>query len=144
MNSTMHFHARVFLILVLFVPLAVPVEAAEAPIRRNRIYTNERLYLPAEAAPRQVLLIHDGLSQPGSVEARALEPIIKELDRKGVHLVSYSSTDDGWIALQADPSIRALLLNWDQNGGQDREKIASLLAALRKRDADLPIFLISS
>jgi len=143
MNGVPHFLARAFLGLALLASLAVPAGAAESPIRRNRIYTNERLYLPAESAPRQVLVIHDGLSRPGSAEARALEPIIKELERKGVRVVSYSGTDEGWMVLQTDPAVRALLLNWDQNGDQDREKIASMLAALRKRDADLPVFLVS-
>jgi arginine decarboxylase len=104
---------------------------------------------------RRVLVVDDSLRHPHTAVGRAVGDLVTEFGRRGVEVIESVSYEDGAAVVASDAGLCAVLVNWgmpDRNGdapaqgpvltGQE-SPAAPLLAAIRSRNATLPIFLLA-
>jgi arginine/lysine/ornithine decarboxylase len=72
---------------------------------------------------------------------RAARALAEDLRGRFVNVVETDSLDDGAAIAAADAAIQAALVDWDVPGDDGHRGAETLVAAIRARSADLPIFL---
>lgn len=72
-----------------------------------------------------------------------LNMISMDLKTQDVGLIKAYSYTDGQAIFKADPAIQGILLDWDLNGADNDEKGRETIAAVRKRNQTVPIFLLT-
>src|SRR5277367_3376608 len=99
---------------------------------------------------RRVLVVDDSLPDPHTAVGRASADLVKEFGRRGVAVTESVSYEDGAAVVASDAGLCAVLVNWglpDGDGGAGSTGLASpataLLAAIRSRNATIPVFLLA-
>src|SRR5271165_3884800 len=108
---------------------------------------------------RRVLVVDDSLRDPHTAIGRASADLVKEFERRGVEVVESVSYEDGAAVVASDAGLCAVLVNWGMpedvaaagavpgsavpgRTGQV-SPATSLLAAVRSRNATIPVFLLA-
>jgi arginine decarboxylase len=94
---------------------------------------------------RRVLVVDDSLPDPHTAVGRASADLVKEFGRRGVEVVESVSYEDGAAVVASDAGLCAVLVNWGMPDGDARPVSAAtaLLAAIRSRNATIPVFLLA-
>jgi arginine decarboxylase len=104
---------------------------------------------------RRALVVDDALRHQHTAVGRAVSGLVAELRRRGVEVTESVSYEDGAAVVASDAGLCAVLVDWGLDGGTangdgrtpgdaDVGKMASqMLAAIRSRNATLPIFLLA-
>lgn len=91
----------------------------------------------------KVLLYYDGLKQEDAV-SRAVRALADDLRDRGVKIVVAESKDDAAAVIASDPVIQAVMLKIDEHDKVCCNQAEELLALLRGRNQEVPVFLMSS
>jgi len=91
----------------------------------------------------KVLMVDDELKSQ-TASGRAARALIEELRDQDVVVIEATSDVDGQAVVVSDPSLEAILLDWTL-GDDDfaHDKARALLALIRGRNIQIPIFLIA-
>ena len=94
---------------------------------------------------RWVLLIASEVGGTDSVSDRAMERLIEAIEKENYRVVRTSTPEDGLALVNSDPSMSAVLLDWDlaENNQFDERAALRIIRAVRRRNKKLPIFLIA-
>jgi hypothetical protein len=94
---------------------------------------------------RHVLVVDDSLLSPGTAAGRAVHDLVGEFTRRGVAVTESTSFTDGAAVVASDAGIGAVLVDWDLDADDpaSHEAAARILAAIRSRNASLPVFLLA-
>ena len=99
---------------------------------------------------RRVLVVDDALSTPHTAVGRAVTGLVAELARRGVEVTESVSYEDGAAVVASDAGLCAVLVDWSLGAGPGFEEdgkpgdyASRMLAAIRVRNATLPIFLLA-
>src|SRR5258708_16073157 len=108
---------------------------------------------------RRVLVVDDSQRNPHTAVGRASADLVKEFGRRGVEVTESVSYEDGVAVVAAEAGVCAVLVNWsilegDLEGAAAAEsaepgstgkvsRARSLLAAIRSRNATIPVFLLA-
>ncbi|HTU74645.1 MAG TPA: Orn/Lys/Arg decarboxylase N-terminal domain-containing protein [Trebonia sp.] len=99
---------------------------------------------------RRVLVVDDALSTPHTAVGRAVTGLVAELSRRGVEVTESVSYEDGAAVVASDAGLCAVLVDWSLGAGPGIEEdgkpgdyASRMLAAIRVRNATLPIFLLA-
>ena len=93
----------------------------------------------------RALIVDDDLGKLDTSLGRAAEGLARVLEQRDVEVVRALSFDDGRAVVAADASIQAVVLNWDlgaDDKGSHRQAM-ELLAKLRERHGEVPVFLVA-
>ena len=91
----------------------------------------------------KVLMVDDELKSQ-TASGRAARALIEELRDQDVVVIEATSDVDGQAVVVSDPSLEAILLDWtlgDDDSAHDKAR--ALLALIRGRNIQIPIFLIA-
>src|SRR5512144_4027 len=91
----------------------------------------------------RVLMVDDALGHPETAIGRAAEAIAEALAARNCDVVRARSCEDGEAIVGFDASLRAVLVNWHlgNEGEAGHKQAAALLARLRERSPNCPVFL---
>jgi arginine decarboxylase len=94
---------------------------------------------------RHVLVVDDSLLRPGTAAGRAVHELVGEFTRRGVAVTESTSFADGAAVVASDAGIGAVLVDWDLDADDpaSHKAAARILAAIRSRNASLPIFILA-
>jgi arginine decarboxylase len=94
---------------------------------------------------RWVLLIASEVVGTESVADRAMERLCEAIHEEGYRVVRTSTPEDGVALVKSDPSFSAILLDWDlrDNAQFDERAALRIIRAVRRRNGQVPIFLIA-
>ncbi|WBO58592.1 hypothetical protein GT370_15715 [Acidocella sp. MX-AZ03] len=92
---------------------------------------------------RNVLLVCDRLHEASS-PGRAARALQEDLTAHELSPVIALSTAAAHEAIEADPHLQALLLDWDLHQDPSHTQAREVLDALRARNAKLPVFLLAT
>src|SRR5215469_3144551 len=94
---------------------------------------------------RRALVVHDALRHPHTAVGRAVSGLVAELARRGVEVTESASHEDGAAVVASDAGLCAALVDWSLSNGDavPGEEASRMLAAIRARNATLPIFLLA-
>ena len=90
----------------------------------------------------RALFVNGGL-RTASATGRAARALSADLIQRGVDVVEAVSSEDARSIVVSDASIQCILLDWDLEGDDGDRAAEALLAAVRARNADIPIFLVA-
>ncbi len=90
----------------------------------------------------KVVMIDDELNEQ-SASGRASRALAKELRDRGVVVVEAASVEDGRAIVLSDPSLQGVLVDWALSDDATHDKARSLLALIRSRNVQLPVFLMA-
>ncbi len=90
----------------------------------------------------KVLIVSDGLEQ-NAPDTYAVKRLQKDLEAADVRIVPAADKTDGAALIAADPTIQAVLLYLPGITTEDVQKTTAFLTDVRKRNAELPVFLMS-
>jgi len=99
----------------------------------------------AQRFRQRALIVDDGLARQDTSLGRAAEAIARALEDRDVDVVRALSFEDGRAIVTADAAVQAVLLNWDlgSDDSGSHDQAAALLAKLRERLRDVPVFLMA-
>lgn len=90
----------------------------------------------------QVSII-DGTVNTDTPEGRAIKRILTDLTEYGIEVTTLASPDDARAALSNLPAADCVLINWNLGeGGGDKSGTSEIIAEIRRRNEDIPIFLM--
>lgn len=89
----------------------------------------------------KALVLDDEISEE-STAGRAVRSLIAELERRQIEVVTAESADDGIAVIRSDPTLQCVLVDWDL-GPEGHEQSIGVVAALRKRNGAVPLFLLA-
>jgi arginine decarboxylase len=94
---------------------------------------------------RRLLIVDDELGQAMTAGGRSIRALADELRARGVEVLEALSFEDGLANVASDASIHAILINWTlgRNDEASQDQATTLLRAIRRRDAKVPIFLVA-
>lgn len=78
-----------------------------------------------------------------SAAGRAVRGLVQDLEEHDVELVLSSTADDGLAVIKSDPHLQVVILDWDMQTNSGTRHAAALLQNIRRRNKDLPIFLMA-
>ena len=95
-------------------------------------------------------MVDDALSSPHTAVGRAVTGLVADLARRGVEVTESVSYEDGAAVVASDAGLCAVLVDWSLGAGPGFEEdgkpgdyASRMLAAIRVRNATLPIFLLA-
>lgn len=89
----------------------------------------------------KALVVDDELTEQ-SAAGRAVRELVAELERRDIEVVTAMAADDAIAIVRSDPALQCVLLDWDL-GPEGHELSASVVEALRQRNAHVPVFLLA-
>jgi arginine/lysine/ornithine decarboxylase len=75
-----------------------------------------------------------------NADGRAARALSEELRRRDVDVVGVTTPEDAALIIENDAAIQAALVDWDLPSDKKFGQAIALLQAIRRRNADLPIF----
>lgn len=75
-----------------------------------------------------------------NADGRAARALADELRERDVEVVAVSEPEDARLIIESDAAIQAALVDWDLPADKKYGHAIALLGAIRKRNANLPIF----
>lgn len=94
-----------------------------------------------EILPMRALFVDDEFDRQ-TAAGRALRDIVKELQLRGVEVVSAASSEDGCAIARSDAALQCIVLDWDL-GSNDHVGAERVLAEIRARNCRVPVFLLA-
>ncbi|MDR1694077.1 MAG: hypothetical protein LBR70_02645 [Lactobacillaceae bacterium] len=91
----------------------------------------------------KILLVFEDF-EANTAAARAVRMLEAELEEEDAVIEVVESNCDAEAVIVSDPSIQCVLLNYDSIVDKGCKKAGELLKIIRKRNNDLPVFLLSS
>lgn len=91
----------------------------------------------------RVLCVDDDLGDQSGAGGKRIRAILSDLEERGIEVIESQSCEDGIAIFASDAAIHCLLLNWSlgENDKASHDAATQLLRAVRRRSADVPIFL---
>lgn len=89
------------------------------------------------------LIIDDELNDQTAV-GRALRALAEDLRGRDVQVVEALTPEDAKAIVASDTAIQCVLLDWDFRNDKGHVKSAEIMAQIRTRNANVPIFLVTS
>ena len=91
------------------------------------------------------VLIVDAQFHADNAVGRALGAIAEALGTRGIGVEAALNTRDGWTAFVSDADVGCLIVDWDATSGSggDDSPAAALIADIRARNENVPIFVAS-
>lgn len=89
----------------------------------------------------KALVVDDELTEQ-SAAGRAVRGLVAELERRDVEVVTATAADDAIAIIRSDPALQCILLDWDL-GPEGHDLSASVVEAVRQRNATIPVFLLA-
>ncbi|QIG46471.1 arginine decarboxylase [Nordella sp. HKS 07] len=89
----------------------------------------------------KALVVDDELSEQ-SAAGSAVRGLVAELERRDVEVVTATAADDAIAIIRSDPALQCILLDWDL-GPEGHDLSASVVEAVRQRNATIPVFLLA-
>lgn len=89
------------------------------------------------------LIIDDELNDQTAV-GRALRALAEDLRSRDVQVVEALTPEDAKAIVASDTAIQCVLLDWDFRNDKGHAKSAEIMAQIRTRNANVPIFLVTS
>lgn len=87
-----------------------------------------------------ILIIDPEWSQSGA-GSRMIHNVSEQLQARGHDVLTASSVDDGEGLARAYPEVSAIIINGDVDRGRPTQPLEHLIARVRTRNSDVPIFL---
>jgi arginine decarboxylase len=100
-------------------------------------------HMRSSALSRRVIVVDHALSQTQSAAAQRIRNLEDELSARGIELIESITYDDGLANIESDAGIHCILVRWEERGADDGTSATDLLRATRKRNAKIPIFLMT-
>ena len=91
----------------------------------------------------KVLMIYDGIND-NNVASRAIRGLKQDLEAQEARVVVSESTEDALAIVCSDPTIQCVLLKIDEKKNICCANAGKILASLRERNQDIPVFLMAS
>lgn len=91
----------------------------------------------------KVLMVYDGI-EDNTATARAVRKLKNDLEEQEVKVVVSECTCDALSVVVSDPTVQCVLLSLDEDCDNGHQRTKELLEVLRGRNADVPVFLMSS
>ncbi len=92
----------------------------------------------------KVLIIYKDI-EANTASARMVRSLREELEvDHDVKVIHSGEFEDAMAIVSTDPTVQCVLMNWDGVKDKKHKKSKQLIAALRARNQDVPIFLMSS
>ncbi len=104
-------------------------------IRSERLRFGQRLGMYA-------LIIDDELNDQ-TAAGRALRALAEDLRDRDVDVIEAMTAHDANAIVASDTAIQCVLLDWDLKNDKGHTQASSVLAAIRARNAKVPIFLLT-
>ncbi len=96
--------------------------------------------------PEEILqvAIIDSTVHADTPEGRAIHRIVSDLAGYGIEVTTLASLEDARAALSNLPGVDCILINWNLggNGHEKSRAAADIIAEIRKRNEEIPIFLM--
>ncbi|TCT06804.1 Orn/Lys/Arg decarboxylase N-terminal domain-containing protein [Aquabacter spiritensis] len=89
---------------------------------------------------KRILMVHAMVHQE-TAAGRAARALLQELESQDVEVVTATACADATLLFAADAAFQAVLLDWDVSGDDDHAAALAVLAAIRARNAAVPVFL---
>ena len=91
----------------------------------------------------KVLVVNDELTAASAV-GRTVRALARSLGERDMLVIEATSVEDAKAVLLSDPSVQAILLSWSLGKHDTTHQDAQeLLALIRSRNADVPVFLMA-
>ena len=93
-----------------------------------------------ESLGKRALMVHSELHDQ-SAAGRAARRLMEHLEDIDIDVVEATSCADAAVVFASDASLQAVLLDFDIEGDEDHRGAVAVIAAIRARNAAVPIFL---
>lgn len=101
--------------------------------------------LPGSPYRRRVLVVHNGNDGSGEqLAARTVGALLENLAARQIDMVDALSVREAEAQLSMHALLQAVLVLWDLGPGTDHAGATAVIAAVRARSADLPVFLLAA
>lgn len=90
----------------------------------------------------KILLAHCAC-KTDSAAGRVLQELSEQLVQSDIEVLTATTTFDAAALLRSDPLIQALVLDWELEEDKEHHAAMRVLAALRNRNRNLPVFLFT-
>ncbi|MEO7938967.1 MAG: Orn/Lys/Arg decarboxylase N-terminal domain-containing protein, partial [Burkholderiaceae bacterium] len=101
--------------------------------------------LPGTPYRRRVLVVHNGNDGSGEqLAARTVGALLENLATRQIDVVDALSVREAEAQLSMHALLQAVLILWDLGPDADHAGATAVIAAVRARSADLPVFLLAA
>ena len=99
--------------------------------------------VPGILFDRRVLVVHNGMDDV-SAAGRATAALVQDLRERGIGVIDAVSQREAEAQIATHALLQAVLVDWELVGAPEHESARSVIAAVRARAAQLPVFLLAS
>jgi len=99
--------------------------------------------VPGILFDRRVLVVHNGMDDV-SAAGRATAALVQDLRERGIGVIDAVSQREAEAQIATHALLQAALVDWELVGAPEHESARSVIAAVRARAAQLPVFLLAS
>jgi len=99
--------------------------------------------VPGILFDRRVLVVHNGMDEV-SAAGRATAALVQDLRERGIGVIDAVSQREAEAQIATHALLQAALVDWELVGAPEHESARSVIAAVRARAAQLPVFLLAS
>lgn len=92
---------------------------------------------------RRVLVVHNGMDEV-SAAGRATAKLVQDLRERGIGVIDAVSQCEAEAQIATHALLQAVLVDWELAGVPEHGSARSVIAAVRGRAAQLPVFLLAS
>jgi len=99
--------------------------------------------VPGILFDRRVLVVHNGMNEV-SAAGRATAALVQDLRERGIGVIDAVSQREAEAQIATHALLQAVLVDWELVGAPEHESARRVIAAVRERAAQLPVFLLAS
>lgn len=99
--------------------------------------------VPGILFDRRVLVVHNGMDDV-SAAGRATAALVQDLQERGIGVIDAVSQREAEAQIATHALLQAVLVDWELAGTPEHGSARSVIAAVRGRAAQLPVFLLAS
>jgi len=99
--------------------------------------------VPGILFDRRVLVVHNGMDEV-SAAGRATAALVQDLRERGIGVIDAVSQREAEAQIATHALLQAVLVDWELAGAPGHGSARSVIAAVRGRAAQLPVFLLAS
>ena len=99
--------------------------------------------VPGILFDRRVLVVHNGMDEV-SAAGRATAALVQDLRERGIGVIDAVSQREAEAQIATHALLQAVLVDWELAGAPGHGSARSVIAAVRGRAAQLPVFLLAT
>ena len=92
---------------------------------------------------RRVLVVHNGMDRL-SAAGRATAALVQDLRDRDIEVIDAVSLGEAEAQIATHALLQAVMVDWELTGPPEHESARKVIAAVRARSAQLPVFLLAS